>query len=324
MLCIHSFQLDPFFNLAAEEYLLRNSGEEVFMLWQSDPVVVVGKHQNTLAEINYRYVKSNNIQVARRLTGGGTVYHDHGNVNFTFIRQGEPGKLVNFGSFIAPVISFLKTIGIEANQGQKNEMLVDGKKISGNAEHIYKNRVLHHGTLLFSADLNDAASINPDAGKYTDRAVQSNRSAVMNLAERINRRVTVQEFCERFMQYILLNFRGSPYHPDLTEQRAIHGLADDKYRTWEWVYGWSPDYTFQRDYCSGIIQIRIDLAVHRGIIMQCSLKSAALPDHLLDMMSAQLTGTFHEENYIMKKLTALGLKDIIHEKELEALVLSFF
>mgnify|MGYP001571114374 FL=1 len=123
MLCIRLLNRDPFYNLAAEEYLLKNSGDDIFMLWQSDPVVVVGKHQNALAELNYRFIRANGIAVARRLTGGGTVYHDRGNINFTFIRKGESGRLVDFGSFIAPVLEFLKKAGVEAVQGPKNEIL---------------------------------------------------------------------------------------------------------------------------------------------------------------------------------------------------------
>src|SRR4030042_3173441 len=154
MQCIYSRNNDPYYNLATEEYFLRQGEDDIFMLSRSNPSVIVGKHQNTLAEINYKFAIKNNIQVARRLTGGGTVYQDMGNVNFSFIRQGEPGKLVNFGNFIAPIVSFLQAIGIEAYQGIKNEIMAYGRKISGNAEHVYKNRVLHHGTLLFNTNLN--------------------------------------------------------------------------------------------------------------------------------------------------------------------------
>ena len=153
MQCLISTNRDIYFNLALEEYLLMHEVDDYFVLWQSEPAVVVGKHQNTLAEINYRFVSEKNIRVARRLSGGGTVYHDQGNLNFTYIANGEPGKLVDFKRFIEPVIHFLGTLGIDAQQGLKNEILVRGKKISGNAEHVYKNRVLHHGTLLFHSDL---------------------------------------------------------------------------------------------------------------------------------------------------------------------------
>ncbi len=160
MLCIQSPSRDPYFNLAAEEYLLKQSTDDVFMLWQSSPVVVSGKHQNVYAEMNYRYIREKGILVARRLTGGGTVYHDPGNINFSFIRQGEAGKMVDFTGFIEPVIRFVNSLGVHASQGPKHEIMVNGKKISGNAEHVFKNRVLHHGTLLFDAALDELGLVN--------------------------------------------------------------------------------------------------------------------------------------------------------------------
>jgi lipoate-protein ligase A len=325
MLCLHPIHHDPFYNLAAEEYFLRNSGEEFFMLWQSDPVVVVGKHQNTLAEINYRFTRSNQIPVARRLTGGGTVYHDRGNINFSFIRQGVPGKLVDFGSFITPVINFLKTLGIDATHGEKNEILVKGKKISGNAEHVYKNRVLHHGTLLYHANMDMLhESIKPGSGKYTDRAVQSNRSKVMNLVECLNPPISILEFCEKLMHFIRSHFNGHDFVPGMKEQEAIQKLAVDKYRTWEWIFGWSPDYTFHGVYRTGDLRIASDLTVHRGMITECVLQSAGLPEELLEIANAKLTGTLHEENNIRERLVEMGFTKIFHQKDLDDLVLSFF
>jgi lipoate---protein ligase len=324
MLCIRSLQHDPFYNLAAEEYLLKNSGEEVFMLWQSDPVVVVGKHQNTLAEVNYRFIRGNNIQVARRMTGGGTVYHDGGNINFTFIRQGEPGRLVDFGSFIAPVIAFLKSLGIEAIRGQKNEILVDGKKISGNAEHVYRNRVLHHGTLLYNVNLDRLRESLIPGGRYTDKSVQSNRSSVMNLSERFLPEMATGKFGDLFMQFIQENFQGIPFKPGLLEQQAIQKLAVEKYRSWDWVYGWSPDYSFEGGYSSGQHHIEINLAVHRGLIQHCTLQSDTIGQQSLNDTAGRLTGVPHDENSIMKKLSKENLSKIIRGKDLEDLVLSFF
>jgi lipoate---protein ligase len=324
MLCIRSLQHDPYYNLAAEEYLLKGSGEEVFMLWQSDPAVVVGKHQNTLAEVNYPFIRDNNIRVARRLTGGGTVYHDRGNINFTFVRQGEPGRLVDFGSFIAPVIGFLKSLGIDATRGQKNEIMVDGKKISGNAEHVYRNRVLHHGTLLYNTNLEHLRESLIPGGRYKDKAVQSNRSSVMNLSERFLPGMATEKFIDRFMHYIRENFQGIPFEPGLMEQQAIQNLALEKYRSWDWVYGWSPDYTFEGEYNSCHHKMKITLAVHRGLIRHCTLQSATMQQQSLDDTAGRLKGVPHDENSIMKTISQGDLGKIIRGKELEGLVLSFF
>ena len=164
MLCIHDKHTDPFFNLAAEEYVLKNFTEDCFMLWRNGPSIIVGKHQNTLAEINLDWVRANNIKVVRRLSGGGAVFHDLGNLNFTFIVSGEDGNLVDFRKFTKPILEVLQKLGVEAKFEGRNDLTIKGMKFSGNAEHVHKNRTLHHGTLLFSsvmADLSQALKVNP-------------------------------------------------------------------------------------------------------------------------------------------------------------------
>jgi lipoate-protein ligase A len=325
MLCIRLLNRDPFYNLAAEEYLLKNSGDDIFMLWQSDPVVVVGKHQNALAELNYRFIRANGIAVARRLTGGGTVYHDRGNINFTFIRKGESGRLVDFGSFIAPVLEFLKKAGVEAVQGPKNEILFNGKKISGNAEHIYKNRVLHHGTLLYNADLNQLReSIKPNEGRFHDRAVQSNRSSVLNLADCLNPRPDIEEFISGFFSYMTERYEAVCYSPDDNERNAIQELARRKYGTWEWIYGWSPDYTYYHDFRNQKMSLNIELSAHRGIITRCILKSDSFSIDMLELLSEKLTETPHEENSIRERLIICGFGETLNTVDLSDLVFAFF
>jgi lipoate-protein ligase A len=326
MLFLQSPHQDPFYHLAAEEFLLKHSGEDVFMLWRSDPVVVVGKHQNALAEINYRFTRIHNIQVARRLTGGGTVYHDPGNINFTFIRKGEPGKLIDFESFIAPIAEFLGTLGIEAIRGPKNEILFRGKKISGNAEHVYRNKVLHHGTLLFEADLDTLReSIQPGQGRFVDRAVQSNRSSIINLAGFLVPPIDVGGFCNRMMQYMVSQFGGgSLYTPGIAEQTAIHKLVHEKYATWEWIFGWSPDYTYHREVMLRNLSLQVELSVHRGIIVQCRLQSSNLPKSLLLTMETELYGRRHEESVIRHQLYRNGLAGKLNKKDFEELVFAFF
>jgi lipoate-protein ligase A len=325
MLCIHSESSDPYYNLAAEEYLLKQSTEAVFMVWQSTPAVVVGKHQNALAEINYRFVRDRGILVARRLSGGGAVYHDDGNINFSFILQGEPGKLVNFAGFIEIVTRFLKTYDIEAHQGLKNEILVNDKKISGNAEHVNKNRVLHHGTLLVNADLNILReSIRQGNGKYTDKAVQSNRSSVMNLAECLNPAITMADFQAALLDFVMQHYHGRLYELEEYQKMAIRQLAAEKYNTWAWIYGWSPDYEFENLWRTNMHEIVIQLSTHRGIITRCNIKSPVIASELTAMISDQLLGKDHEEGNIRKTLEASELRLILDNRDIEDLVLAFF
>ncbi len=325
MLCMHSLNTNPYYNLALEEHLLKKFTNDFFVLWQSEPAVVVGKHQNVLAEMNYRFVRDNGIRVARRLTGGGTVYHDAGNINFTFIRTGEPGKLVDFGKYIKPVTGFLKSLGVDAVQGPKNEILVEGKKISGNAEHVHKNRVLHHGTLLFSSDLEILNSaISRNSGKFIDKAVQSNRSRVVNLKDCLPREMNIKQLIQVFLDYIILNYDGHLIKMDNHYQAEIGQLILEKYKTWEWIYGWSPDYEFENEWQRGKAQISIHLKTHRGCIRWCELKSSGISRQILDGIQDRLTGIPHEENQITSILSSSELIQIIPDFDLNDLVMAFF
>jgi lipoate-protein ligase A len=295
MICFVSPSDDPFLNLALEDYLLHRNDDEVFLLWESRQAVVVGKHQNALAELNHSYVREKGITVARRLTGGGTVFHGPGNLNFTFIRNGEPGRLVDFGRFIRPLLGYLATLGIEAVQGPKNEIMARGKKISGNAEHVFRNRVLHHGTLLFDADLDvlrDAIRVIP--GRYIDKAVQSNRTSVMNIAECLNTALSPQAFRDGLFDYICRMEGGEPEDQKGIEWDEVRKLSRSKYTTWEWIYGWSPDYRFLIN-AQGLSG---NLKVHRGVITEAEIHSGHLPEHILQQLIGRLTGSRHEMHEI--------------------------
>jgi lipoate---protein ligase len=325
MQCFISTNRDIYFNLALEEHLLMHKTGDFFVLWQSEPAVVVGKHQNTLAEINYRFVQGNGIQVARRLSGGGTVYHDPGNLNFTYISNGEPGKLVDFKRFIEPVIGFLGTLGLDAEQGPKNEILARGKKISGNAEHVYKNRVLHHGTLLFHSDiyrLRESLRVLP--GRYKDKAVQSNRSSVINISECLNNGMEMADFEGAFLDYMLSGSGGKLFELSQHERVAISDLAGSKYRSWDWIFGWSPDYELRNIFEFQDLECQIFIKVHRGILKDCSLKSKRIPEEDLGLLVNLLIDCRHEEDSLRKVIKTWNYQAISRENVIEEMVFSFF
>lgn len=323
MLCIRSHNHDPYFNLAAEEYFLRNTEEEVVMLWKSNPVVVCGKHQNIYAEMNYPYVTENNIRVARRLTGGGTVFHDAGNINFTFIRNGKTGALVQFSQFITPVIDFLNEYGVPAIQGPKHDILVHGKKVSGNAEHVYKNRVLHHGTLLYDANLDILRkSIQRNYGTYIDKSVQSNRSSVMNISSLLSADLSNEKFCNQLFSYLKNRSAGTDYQLNTNENTSIQQLAENKYLTWEWIYGWSPDYTYQNQWMGESHSLQIEFDVHKGII-KAARWSGSLK--FIELINRQLIGNPHQEKDIRNILASAEIQDQLKDKkEFEDLVYACF
>lgn len=208
MLCIHHHSTDPYFNIATDEYIFKHLREDCFMLWRNDNAIIVGKHQNTQAEINKDYVKEHGIHVVRRLSGGGAVYHDLGNLNFSFTRTGDNAEeMIDFKRYTQPILEVLQSLGVQAEFSGRNDLLIEGKKFSGNAEHVFKNKVLHHGTLLFSShmpDISGALKISPM--KYKDRAVKSVPSRVTNIQDHLQEKITVEEFAQRIMDHITGTF----------------------------------------------------------------------------------------------------------------------
>ncbi len=265
---------DPYFNIAAEEYLLRRFSEDIVMIWRSRPSIITGKHQNTLAEINLPYVMKNNIPVIRRLSGGGTVFHDPGNINFTFIQQGDKNKMmVDFKKQTEPVLQFLASLGLDARFQGKNDLRINGKKISGNAEHVFKNRVLHHGTLLFDADLTQLnEAIRSREELFKSKAIKSVRSIVTNISHMMEQPITREVFMEKFRQFCISFFKNvevyTPTHADLEE---IDHLKRTKYTQWEWNYGYSPRYAFSHSASVNGNHYKVSLTTEKATIENISI-----------------------------------------------------
>lgn len=295
MQCIQLHETDPYFCLAAEEYLLKNRQDEIFMVWQSKDAVVVGKHQNALAEIDYRYVRENHISLARRISGGGTVFHDLGNVNFTIIRNFIRPDEISFRQFTEPVAAALSAMGIVTGSTGRNDLTIGGKKISGNAEHIYKNRVLHHGTLLYSSDLSRLGkAISALPGKYAGKAVQSNRSHVTNIASFIPHPSSVIAFMHDLTGYVLNNHPGSSMGElSLKEREEVKVLMQQKYETTEWQFGYSPPYSFENSVERNGQKLHIRLKVERGSITAVSLTGNSYSQRDAAILEKQLTGKPH-------------------------------
>ncbi|MCE5346922.1 MAG: lipoate--protein ligase [Bacteroidales bacterium] len=298
MFCLEPESDDPFFNLAIEETLLMNSDQEFMILGVNSPSVIIGKNQSAHKEVNTRFLIENRIPVIRRISGGGTVFHDKGNLNFTFIRKCEEGKQIDFLKYTLPVIQFLSSIGVEAKFEGKNDLKVEGLKISGNAEYVHRNRVLHHGTLLFSSSLEILRKcIRKDKSGYSTKAVESNPSPVMNLNNKLDAFSDIYEFRSGMMNYFLSNLPGAvPYNLTHAETENAESLAAAKYRTWEWNYAYGPEYTFKNGFDILGEFYTCSLHVKDGIILECAIEGAG---HILPV-AKKLVGCRHMFPDILK------------------------
>ncbi|MBE6530782.1 MAG: lipoate--protein ligase [Ruminococcaceae bacterium] len=254
---------DPYLNLAVEEYLFLGSEDDIFMLWQNEPTVVIGKNQNAYAEINMDFIEKNRIHIARRITGGGAVYHDLGNLNYTFISSNKAKEGIDFEYFTRPIIEALASIGVVAELSGRNDLMAEGKKISGNAQHTANGRTLHHGTLLFDSDLDVLSSaLKVDEEKIRAKGIKSTRSRVTNINAILGGKYTMEEFIELLSAHVISKY--SPDIIDAPEAAEIDGLYR-RNSSREWIF---PErellsrYSLlkKKRYPFGIVEIYLDMS----------------------------------------------------------------
>lgn len=240
---------EPDYNLALEQYVFDRlpRDREYFMLWQNDNAVIVGKHQNTYAEINAAAVKSRGVRVVRRLSGGGAVYHDLGNLNFTFIADAQNSEAIAFDLFCQPIVRTLEALGVKAEVNGRNDITIAGKKFSGNAQYRREGRVMHHGTILFCSDLSVVEEVlRVDADKIRAKGMRSVHSRVTNVAEHLSSEISLQTFRQMLLQNVIRNTGAEEYVLSGDDRAAIESLRRERYSTREWNYGASPVCSFVR------------------------------------------------------------------------------
>jgi len=326
MLCIYHESTDPYFNIATDEYILKYLKEDCFMLWRNDNAIIVGKYQNTLSEINYDYVKANNIAVVRRISGGGAVYHDLGNLNFSFVKAGEDSNLTDFKKFTQPIVDVIQSLGVDARFEGKNDLMIDGKKFSGNAAHIYRNRILHHGTILFASEMrnvSEALKINPV--KYQDKAVKSVPKRVTNISEHLKTPLSLEEFTKKLMDHVIAIYPDSKLYTFTEEDiKIIKQLRDEKYTTYAWNYGKSPDYSFKKAIRTKGGLLEMNLETKNGFIENVKIFGDFFSEKGIDEIEEALQNIKHEESAIRTALSKFDIQKHFSNISLDDLIEAMF
>ena len=249
MVYIESPSTNPAFNLALEQYVFdcMDKSKEYFMLWQNDNTVVIGKNQNTFAEVNQKVADEKHITVVRRLSGGGAVYHDLGNLNFTFILDAKDATDLDIRLFCQPIAELLRSLGVPAEVNGRNDITIEEKKFSGNSQYLKQGRVMHHGTLMFNSDLSVVAEVlDVSADKFQSKAAKSVKARVTNIAPYLPEGFTLAQFKTLLLKYILKTEDIQPYVFSDAELAAIEKIQRERYDKWEWNYGFSPSYSVEK------------------------------------------------------------------------------
>ncbi|MGP4073444.1 lipoate--protein ligase [Piscibacillus sp. B03] len=266
---------DPYINLAIEEYVLNHlnisDDQQYLLFYVNGPSIIIGRNQNTVEEINTDFVDANNIKVVRRLSGGGAVYHDLGNLNFSFLAKDEGDSFSNFAKFTQPVVDALQKLGVNAELSGRNDLTVEGRKISGNAQFTKKGRMFSHGTLMFDSEVeNVVSSLKVKSEKIRSKGIKSIRSRVANVSEYLDEKLTMDEFKEILLKYIfdVKDVKDVPRY-ELKEEdwKKINEISENRYQKWEWNYGRSPKFNIQHSKrIEGVGSYDVRLDVKKGII----------------------------------------------------------
>ncbi|MCL2856396.1 MAG: lipoate--protein ligase [Oscillospiraceae bacterium] len=305
---------EPAFNLALEEYLLSATTLDLIMLWRNSKAVIIGNNQNAIEEIDADYVRERGIAVVRRQSGGGAVFHDLGNINFTIIHASTGGSFGGYEAFTAPVCEYLKTLGVNAQFSGRNDLVINGQKFCGNAQAQKKGRIMHHGCILFDADFTDLArSLKPRAGKIESKGIKSVRSRVTNVSAHLKNSMSPEQFFDGLAGYFHTSVEGiREYELTNDDISATRLLADEKYSRWDWNFGKSPPYNWENSgrYPFGSVDVRLNVSA--GVIEDASFYGdffGILDKHGLEEV---LRGVRHERGYIECAIKNLDIGQYIH------------
>ncbi|EJL20301.1 lipoate--protein ligase [Brevibacillus sp. BC25] len=303
---------DPRINLAIEEYALKHlpNSDDYLLFYINEPSIIIGKNQNTIEEINATYVEENHIHVVRRLSGGGAVYHDLGNLNFSFITNDDGESFHNFRKFTAPVVQALKTLGVEAELTGRNDIQVGERKISGNAQYSTKGRMFSHGTLLFDSEMENVVSaLKVNAEKIQSKGIKSIRSRVANISEFLETKMTIEEFRQAILRSIFGEGEIEEYKLTEKDWENIHELSRSRYQTWEWNYGKSPKSNYRQSKRFDIGTVEIQLDIEKGKMKEVKIYGDFFGVRDVAELEAVLRDTPYDRSSISERLADINLQE---------------
>ncbi|MDR0494012.1 MAG: lipoate--protein ligase [Treponema sp.] len=325
---IESRSTDPRRNLALEQFVFDSldRSHRYFMLWQNHDSVIVGKHQNTLAEIDAAFVEARNISVVRRLSGGGAVYHDLGNLNYTFVADAGNGG-VNFAAFCLPVQEALVSFGVPAEISGRNDMAVMGKKFSGGAQYLRQGRVMHHGTILYDSDLDTLArALNAPNDKIESRSIQSAWSRVCNIRPYMKTDMPVGDFWAALKKYMFGAFDMREYVLSAEENDAVEKLKEQAYSQWSWNYGASPPHNVRKtrrvEGC-GSIEILLDVG-KEGIINNIAFYGDFFGNDDTAVLAETLKGRHFEHGELAGAVQGMNISRFFHNLDAQTFLSLLF
>jgi len=314
------------FNIALEEYILKNFDEDCFLLYINEPCIIVGRFQNTIAEINYPWVQEHKIPVVRRLTGGGTVFHDLGNLNFSFILNSEDEDARGFAKYTAPVLKALNELGVPALLEGRNDLTIKGLKFSGNAKMVQGGKTIQHGTILFSShveSLANALKVNPI--KFNDKAVKSVRARVTNVIDHLSQPMSLSDFIPLVRNQVHSMYPDSKdYFLSPEDTIAIQALVDSKYACWDWNYGKSPQYNLANAIRGKGGTIELYLDVSNGIITNLRIFGDFFSGRDIRELERAFSGVAHSEECVRNTLIDMDFGSYLGDVALEELVQAMF
>lgn len=322
MIFVENIRTDPYQNLALEQWLMDHFDEDSFILWRTQKSIILGKNQNIYTEINLPYATTHPINIVRRATGGGTIFADDGNLMYTFISCNKAKDFTDFQKFTAPIINALQTLGVPAEFGGRNDLLVDGKKISGNAQCRYKNKVLHHGTLMYKVNTAELAhALNVRKIKLQGKGIQSVKSRVANICDYMTQQMDIEDFQEFLFKNVMDQVSDAVYYR-LTdhEWQEVETIAKEKYRTDAWIYGLNPSFNLHKEkkFPGGLVEAYLHVRNNR--LVEVRIFGDFFADKEITAVEKVLLDTPYEQCAIRKRLAGLNIEEYLYNISIDQLI----